>query len=50
VSPDLLRRLNQLFRAARYSSAPVSPEAPAAARAALEEIRSRLGALPEAVR
>jgi hypothetical protein len=50
VSPDLLRRLNQLFRAARYSSAPVSPEAPAAARAALEEIRSLLGALPEAVR
>jgi hypothetical protein len=43
VSPDLLQRLNQLFRAARYSSAPMSPEAPAAARAVLEEIRSRLG-------
>jgi hypothetical protein len=50
VSPDLLRRLNQLFRAARYSSAPVSPEAPVAARAVLEEIRSRLGRLPEVIR
>jgi hypothetical protein len=49
MSPDLLRRLNQLFRAARYSSAPVSPEAPAAARAVLEEIRSRLSSVAEPV-
>jgi Domain of unknown function (DUF4129) len=49
VSPDLLQRLNQLFRAARYSSAPVPPEAPAAARAVLEEIRRRLGPVREPV-
>jgi Domain of unknown function (DUF4129) len=49
VSPDLVHRLNQLFRAARYSSAPVPPEAPAAARAVLEEIRRRLGPVREPV-
>jgi Domain of unknown function (DUF4129) len=49
VDPDLLRRLNELFRAARYSSAPVSPDAPAAARVVLEEIRRRLAAVPESV-
>jgi hypothetical protein len=49
ISPDLLRRLNQLFRAARYSSAPVSPEAPVAARDVLEDIRRRLSRVSEPI-